>query len=247
MKMAYRSIMKFFMWNNFRIFLLYWCCLNLQACADDYPDDVHRNFIPELGKYIDTYEVSTRRFSRFIDEKGYKTTADSLGWSAVFSKESRTWEAVDDVTWRNADGHHTEGQIPVTQVSYYDACAFCQYVGGRLPTMDEWIHVAHDKTGDGNIWHGLFPYIDRGIDGYQMSVAAIGHFEPNYFGVHDLFGNVWEWTATPANDSSMVIMGGSFLCADNYCRGYDVAGHQSAVLNSGLNHLGFRCIYDQRK
>lgn len=87
-------------------------------------------------------------------------------------------------------------------------------------------------------------------------------FAPNGYGLYDVAGNVWEWTADwyaagyytwgstnnpsgAARGEEKAIRGGSWLCAENYCRNYRVAGRSQATIDSALNNLGFRLVRDE--
>ncbi|KGI69496.1 formylglycine-generating enzyme family protein [Mycolicibacterium rufum] len=112
-----------------------------------------------------------------------------------------------------------------------------------------------------NYWHGLFPYLpDRG---YGRS-TPVGSFPPNGYGLFDMAGNVWEWTtdwygatrdeqpccAADTYDllqpgvavPRRVIKGGSFLCADSYCKRYRPAARRPQQVDTGMSHIGFRCV-----
>jgi formylglycine-generating enzyme required for sulfatase activity len=118
-----------------------------------------------------------------------------------------------------------------------------------------------------NTWQGLFPLEDDADDGYH-GAAPVGCFAPNGYGLFDMAGNVWEYARDwyvpqhptgPASDPqgpdmslaaryagptgpSVVIKGGSYLCAPNFCARYRPAARQSQELSLGASHLGFRTV-----
>ena len=154
--------------------------------------------------------------------------------------------------------------LPVVQVSQRDAVAYAAWAGGRLPTETEWEFAARAGSttryvwGDAlapegvlqaNTWQGPFPVRNSGDDGY-LSRAPGGCFPPNGFGLYDMIGNVWEWTATPYDDpvaegeARYTIKGGSYLCAENYCHRFRASARQAQEAGLPTNHIGFRIVYD---
>lgn len=237
--------------------------LGLKGCQAEGPAEESDTVrIAEGGFAMDRYEVSVGAFQSFTTATGYRTTADSLGWSGIFDLRLPGWTVAEGANWAYPDGQAKAGpNEPARHISYYDACAYCAWKGGRLPTAEEWDLAAGDEPVPGNIWEGPFPYHDEGKDGYAARPAPIGQFPSNERGIHDLFGNVWEWTSsvfqgqregqafiagqavTEQASGGRIIKGGSFLCDQQVCSGFIPSRFQVSEEDSGLSHLGFRCVY----
>lgn len=214
--------------------------------------------------FMDITEVTTADFAAFVAATSYKTEAEDFGWSGVFSKDSLGWLPIDDANWRfplGPDSTAAAPTHPVTQLSMRDVKAYAEWAGKRLPTEAEWMWAA-SQSGEypeypwglemvpdpanypGNWWQGPFPYEDGVLDGYS-GISPVKSFPPAANGLFDISGNVWEWTtSTKSSTGEYVIKGGSFLCSTSYCTGFNFRQRQFTPADSGLNHLGFRCVKD---
>jgi formylglycine-generating enzyme required for sulfatase activity len=198
---------------------------------------------------------------------------------------TRWWSWVPGADWRHPQGPgttlHGHELHPVVHVAYEDAVAYAAWASKALPTEVEWEYLARGGLagatyawGDefmprgrvmANTWHGRFPWENTSPHGFQ-GTSPVGKFPANGYGLHDVAGNVWEWTDTAWTDDHApqrdvpapsccapahpalsetdrrVTKGGSHLCAPSYCLRYRPAARQGHSVRSSTAHLGFRCV-----
>lgn len=156
--------------------------------------------------------------------------------------------------------------LPVVGVDLRRAERYCAAVGGRLPTEEEWARAA--RGGDERMFpwgavydpglanHGRPPGLEDPSDGF-LRAAPVGSFPggASPFGVLDLAGNVWEWTASSPTEDDLsllgaavspetlrVLRGGSFLHPAHALR--TTARNFAAPIDLSTADLGLRCAYD---
>lgn len=127
---------------------------------------------------------------------------------------SQWWEFSFGTDWRHPHGPDSDldelWDHPVVHVAHADAEAYLSWAGKVLPTEAEWEFAARggldgadyawgDELAPGgvcqaNYWQGMFPYSNLLEDGYERT-SPVRFYAPNGYGLFDMIGNVWEWTA----------------------------------------------------
>ena len=186
---------------------------------------------------IDHFEVTNDDFAMFVAATGYQTEAERNG-----AKK----------TWRN----YTEGKgnHPVVKVTWNDAVAYCEWLGKRLPSEMEWEKAARGPEGNLFPWGNTFNPANANIKATGIrGTVAVGSFPAGAspYGVEDMAGNVWEWTADPYqaypnstyvdqfySDDFRVTRGGGWFDDEAQVR---ATNRSAAALDAANDDLGFRC------
>jgi len=211
-------------------------------CNDPHPEKAV--YLTELGIWADEREVTVSEFEEFKSYFEQAIQTDSVESAMVFSDSLEDFSLTPQAHFLLPNGVLKADSLwPVTQVSWADACAYCDAVNGRLPSKEEWEHMASGDFLAGNIWEGYFPYKDEGLDGFKSKLAPVKSFKKNTHNLYDIYGNVREWTSSLDSSGSVFVKGGSFLT--DYNSGVFLSDYLEVFpAIATRNDLGFRCVYD---
>jgi formylglycine-generating enzyme len=207
---------------------------------------------------LDRQPVTNREFKKFVDEnpKWQRDVVPSIFAENAYLKH---WEKSSGRYEPNAD----DLEKPVIFVSWYAAQAYCKEQMKRLPTVAEWEYVAQASfvQKDGSQEQG---YNQKILDWYakvaKQPLTEVGKDIPNYWGVHNMHGLIWEWTDDfNSNLISGESRGDSTVNKELYCASGSVGSvnpsDYAAFMRYGfrsslsakftLGSLGFRCAIDE--
>ncbi len=180
---------------------------------------------PQRTIYLDAYwvdqtEVTNDMFAKFVKEASYRTTAEQRGKSQTWAGQN--WTPTIGANWMHPDGPGStingKGSYPVSQVSWFDAQAYCSWAGRRLPTEAEWEKAARGTDGNLYPWGNQAPdaslanFADQSFvgnwgdktvnDGYAFA-APVGSYPAgaSSYGALDMAGNLWEWVTNWYSES----------------------------------------------
>jgi formylglycine-generating enzyme len=194
------------------------------ATVDPFWIDEHPVTVAEFRRFVAATGYVTVA-ERPLDPTEYPDADPDLlvSGSLVFRKAagpvdlrdvSNWWTYTPGAEWRRPEGPRTDlngrERHPVTHVAFEDAEAYAVWAGKELPTEAEWEFAArggleqaaftwgNEFTPKGkmmaNTWQGEFPWQNLETDGFE-GTSPVKSFPPNGYGLYDMAGNVWEWTA----------------------------------------------------
>jgi len=198
--------------------------------GDEYEKPVHEVRVSPF--LIDRTEVTNEEYQRFVLATGQKAPSH----------------------WSNGLHPSGQGKLPVVNVSWDDARGYAIWLQKRLPTEAEWEFAARGTDGRifpwGNEWNDSFANTARGREGKLLPVGSFPNGASPY-GLLDMSGNVWEWTA----DNMVYESKGAGRAEGKVIRGgaYDVTRERATTTyrgavqpERGYEKTGFRCVQDIR-
>jgi formylglycine-generating enzyme required for sulfatase activity len=164
--------------------------------------------------------VSYAQFELFVNETGYVTDAEKYGWSIV-QIDVYNYKTAENATWKTPDGINkvSSGALPVTQVSYNDALAYCKWAKKRLPSYNEYWDIVKNDT---------------------RVIVSDNKYPISEINTVNIVGNVWDITKNKSNDK-VRLAGGSLFCSENTCHGTIKERELFVDKETGNTNIGF-CV-----
>jgi formylglycine-generating enzyme required for sulfatase activity len=198
-----------------------------------------------LGKYT----VTVGQFKRFMEATVYRTEAEEGGGCYYWTGSRSEWKQDPNKNWQNPGFSQTEN-YPVVGVSWNDAMAYVNWLNGqtgqqyRLPTEAEWEYACRAGTTtpfyfgetistDQANYNGNYIYGKGCKEFNRQKAVEVGQFPANAWGLHDMHGNIGEWTcsiydenyggseqccAEPGTGGPRVLRGGSWVSKPGWLR-----------------------------
>lgn len=203
------------------------------------PEDAPAHAVDLPTYEIDRSEVTNADFASFAEATGYVTDAENAGKKG----------------WRDELAEGKENH-PVTRVTWNDAVAYCEWLGKRLPSEAEWEKAARGEDERSFPWGNDWDLSKANVkDTGLRDTASVGSFGTGAspYGVEDMVGNVWEWTADwyqayPGNttddayygEQCRVFRGGGWFDAEP--QGTTFNRNCGVPDTTSSDELGFRCV-----
>ncbi len=194
---------------------------------------------------IDRTEVAVGAFRRFLEARATKTAAERDGGGFEYAAG---WTRRPGWTWATPYGSPAKDDEPAVHVSHAEATAYCQFVGGRLPTFAEWRQAAYTETRtnppDGFVTGRTYVYpvgdAPGGMNNSRQRHVPVATTKTGVNGLYDMGANVWEWVADRRGDQALTA-GGSWWYGPEMARS---EGAQWKAADFYAVYIGFRCAYD---
>ncbi|HRH44110.1 MAG TPA: SUMF1/EgtB/PvdO family nonheme iron enzyme, partial [Pyrinomonadaceae bacterium] len=206
------------------------------------------------GFFIDKYEVTNAEYKEFINAGGYVRREF---WKIPFIKNGKTVEMGDALkelkdktglpaprSWTNQTFPDGKGNFPVTDITWYEAAAYAEFRGKKLPTVFQWEKAARDGAFDPRYNAMPWGFIKQGENvenranfrGTGTVEVDKNEFGMSPFGAYNMAGNVSEWNLNQSPDG-FVTSGGAW---NDLAYSFGDYGEYPGFYTS--NRIGFRCV-----
>lgn len=201
--------------------------------GDEYARPAHQASVKPF--YMDLTEVTNEDYKRFVDAAPHRAPP----------------------AWRNGSFPEGQARYPVTGVDWEDASAYAKWAGKRLPTEEEWEFAARGTDGRMYPWGPRWSRARANAYNQTKGMREVGAADgKSPFGISDMAGNAWEWTASEAKAypggkefqksprKLMVIRGGYWGSNRQNASSIGRAAYGATGEPGGYANTGIRCVMD---
>jgi hypothetical protein len=188
------------------------------------------------------YEITNAQYAAFLNSRAIGAEGKSKGKSFINTGARDLQLEWLNKKWAVKNGYENH---PMVMVNYYGALAFCEWIGGTLPTEAQWLYAAKGglksrgyKYAGANVLEEVGWYSRN-----STSSQLVGLKRPNEIGIYDMSGNAWEWCLNDTLKTAMdfcVHMGGSWFAGEQPARLEARYGNKPTHFS---NSVGFRVLF----
>ena len=227
-----------------------------KAQEDYYDDEIPVHKVMLSGFQISSYEITSRQYCAFLNDRNISSAGEYRDKLYIDMADP---DCPVRFSGRRFIPQTGKGDHPVTEVTWSGAQAFCQWLGGRLPTEAEWEFAARGGVKSRDYRYSGSNNLDQ-VGWYKNNSDShshpVGQKSPNILGLYDMSGNVWEWCfdwyafdyyadspkknpAGPSDGSMRVLRGGAWNMGEWNCR---VSNRSNKSPQITYNYFGFRLL-----
>jgi eukaryotic-like serine/threonine-protein kinase len=207
--------------------------------------------LPELeipDYLLDRYEVTNRKYKRFIEAGGYKKpeywtqkfviNGHEISWDSAMKLFLDKTGRPGPANWESGDYPEGQDDLPVTGVSWFEAAAYAAFAGKSLPTLYHWNFAIVDTRENGILSAGYVGFVLARSNFSGKGPAAVGTYQGiSPRGIYDMAGNAKEWCFNKVPENRRLILGAGWNEED-----YQLGNGDSFDAFSREANFGFRCM-----
>jgi len=196
---------------------------------------------------ISNYETTNAEYALFLNEEKIGSNGIFNGHQLINVGSADLQIEYNNNKWKSKSGKEN---YPMVMVNYFGANEFCKWIGGKLPTENEWTYAAKGGRKSKNYIYAGSNQLDE-VGWYKGNCEGhsheVGKKKPNELSIFDMSGNAWEWCRNDSLKSDKdfcVHMGGSWYAGEQPSQ---ISAHWGNTPTHFSNSVGFRVLFSWKK